>query len=1197
MIVPVEDMGALGTRIDDSATGPLDGEARASIWPHVHPRILELIRAHRTTLIFCNARRLAERLAARLNELAGEELVKSHHGSLAREQRLLVEDQLKTGQLRALVATSSLELGIDMGTVDLVIQVESPGAVSRGLQRIGRAGHQVGEPSTGRIFPKYRGDLLEVTVVVDRMLEGAIESTRIVRNPLDVLAQQIVAMAAVDEWNVDDLRQCVRNAANFAELGDDSFDAVLDLLAGRYPSDEFAELRPRIVWDRLHGTIRARDGAGRIAITNGGTIPDRGLFGVFLPEGARVGELDEEMVYESRPGDVFALGASTWRIDQITHDRVIVIPAPGEPARVPFWHGDQPGRPMELGRAIGAYTRDLRTRSSDDAVAHLRATTPLDEHAARNLVAYLDEQAEATGAIPDDRTIVVERFPDELGDWRICILTPFGSRVHAPWGMALRAMLTERLGTDVQVLWSDDGIVLRLPDAVDQFPVEDLAIDPDAIEDLVIGALPGSSLFGARFREAAARALLLPKRRPGERTPLWQQRQRAAGLLEVAANHPSFPIILEATRECLQDVFDVPALIGLLRDLRARRIRVVTVDTPKASPFAQSLVFEWIATFMYEGDAPLAERRAAALALDRDLLRELLGTEELRELLDADALSELELELQRLTDPARARVKGVDDVVDLLRDLGDLTDDEIAARSAVPVADLIDTARTEKRIVELVVAGEPRLVAADDASRYRDVLGCALPPGLPAAFTESVADPTGDLVARFARTHGPFVAAEVTSRLGLPVDRVAETLRGLEAADRVVRGEFRPDGTEREWCDTGVLQRLRRRSLAKLRHEVEPVDPEVLARFLPAWHGMDSPRHGVDALLDALTLLQGVPIPASTLELDVLPARVGAYRADLLDELLMSGEIVWVGAGAIGPRDGRVVLAFRDRAALLLPPSGEPPTGPVHDAIVEQLTQAGASFWPDLQRAAGIVPEAEVLTALWDLVWAGDVTNDGLGALRAQIGRGRRAKRTGGRPRPGSLRRIGPPAAAGRWSLVTALGADATPTARAHALATQLLDRHGVVTREATRAEGVVGGYAAVYPVLRAHGGERARPARLLRRRSRRRAVRAARRGRPAADLPHRRPRRRAAGALGHRSRPALRCSAAVARDRGPARPRRRRVRRAARRPADRVPRARRPQPAHLRLRPGLDRRARRARQGRSAPSDRADPDRRSPRT
>ncbi|MEP6625368.1 MAG: DEAD/DEAH box helicase, partial [Acidimicrobiia bacterium] len=1069
VIVPVEDMAAMGTQLEAPEGGPLDGEARASIWPHVHPRILELIRAHRTTLIFCNARRLAERLAARLNELAGEELVKAHHGSLARDQRLLVEDELKSGRLRALVATSSLELGIDMGTVDLVIQVESPGSVSRGLQRVGRAGHQVGEPSTGRIFPKYRGDLLEVAVVVERMKSGAIESTRIVRNPLDVLAQHVVAMCAVDEWAVNDLLALVRRTATFADLSDDAFTAVLDLLAGRYPSDEFAGLRPRLVWDRIAGTVRARDGAGRIAVTNGGTIPDRGLFGVFLPEGTRVGELDEEMVYESRPGETFVLGASTWRIDQITHDRVIVLPAPGEPGKLPFWHGDQPGRPIELGRAIGAFTRELRAKSDDEAVEYLREHSALDELAARNLVAYLAEQTEATGVVPDDRTIVVERFPDELGDWRVCILTPFGARVHAPWGMALRATLTERLGVDVQVLWSDDGIVLRLPDAVEHFPIEDLALDPDAVEDLVVDALPGSSLFGARFREAAARALLLPKRRPGERTPLWQQRQRAAGLLEVAAGHPNFPIILEATRECLQDVFDLPSLIGVLRELRARSLRMVTVDTQRASPFAQSLLYSWIATFMYEGDAPLAERRAAALSLDRNLLRELLGTEELRELLDPAALAELELELQRLTPEIRGRIRTVDDGHDLLRELGDLTETAIVDRAALPIAEFLPELRSARRVIDIVVAGESRVIAAEDAARYRDAFGAALPPGLPGAFTESAPAPLREILARFARTHGPFTTAEAASRFGIASDRAATELRDLEEHDRLVHGEFRPDGHEREWCDPNVLRRLRRRSLAKLRHEVEPVDGEVLARFLPAWHGMDAPRPGIDTLLDVIGQLQGAPIPASSLESDVLPMRVAGYRADQLDELMSSGDVVWVGAGAIGPRDGRIVLAFRDQAALLLPALGDVPTGPIHDAIMEHLGRVGASFWPEILGAAGNPPEAEVIAALWDLAWAGAITNDSFAALRAQLGRARgKSRTTRSRPRPSSLRRIGPPAAAGRWSRVHPEAPATEATLRAHALAQQLLERYGVVTREAVRSEGVLGGYAAVYPVLRA---------------------------------------------------------------------------------------------------------------------------------
>jgi ATP-dependent Lhr-like helicase len=1124
VVVPVEDMGALGEIIEEPVSGPAAaGPVRRSIWPSIHPRLLELIESHRSTIVFVNARRLAERLATRLNELAWEggtppdvELVKAHHGSLSREQRLRIEDDLKSGRLRGLVATSSLELGIDMGAVDLVVQVESPGAVSRGLQRIGRAGHQVGEPSRGRVFPKHRADLVEAAVVVDRMRKGLIESTRYLRNPLDVLAQHVVAMVAMEDWTVADLARVVRASAPFAELSDDVLVNVLDLLAGRYPSEEFGELRPRLVWERTTDVLRARAGSQRLAVTNGGTIPDRGLYGVFLPDGTRVGELDEEMVYESRPGETFLLGASTWRIEDITPDRVVVTPAPGEPGKMPFWHGDGPGRPVELGRAVGEFVRGLRALPTERATAALRDDYGLDELAASNLVQYLDDEAEATGGVvPDDRTVVVERFRDEIGDWRICVLTPFGAPVHAPWAMALRARLAERYDLDVEMLWSDDGIVLRLPDtaeSADEFPVDLLAIEPEQIDELVVAHLPGTALFTSRFREAAARALLLPRRRPDRRTPLWQQRQRAADLLAVAARYPDFPILLETTRECCNDVFDLPALRGLLADLRSRAVRVVTVDTPRASPFAQSLLFGWIAVYMYDYDAPLAERRAAALALDRDLLRELLGAEELRELIDPAVLAELELELQCLADGRRAR--DVDEVHDLVRRLGPLSLADLDVRSEGPMSGWVEELVASRRAIRVQVAGEERVAAAEDAARLRDALGVALPVGLPAAFTDPVADPLGDLVARYARTHGPFLTGEVARRYGVPVERVAPVLERLELDGRVVRGEFRPEGVEREWCDDGVLRQLRRRSLASLRREVEPVDGTALARFLPAWQGVGVPRRGLDGVVEAIGALQGAAIPASVLEGDVLAARVAGYRPADLDALCAAGEVVWVGAGPLGTTDGRVRLLFRDQAALLLDPPETPsalapapapapaptPTGNLvteprlpgsddeislvkglADALRRQLAQRGASFWPDLVRAAheaGLPYDDEsVLGALWDLVWAGEVTNDTLAPLRAMVGAGTGARRPGrSRPQPrsrrpnlGAVARVGPPAAAGRWSLVAPLLEPAPlPTEASYARALQLLERHGVLTREAVLAEGLPGGYAAVYPVLKA---------------------------------------------------------------------------------------------------------------------------------
>lgn len=1102
VVVPVEDMGALGEIVEEPMAGPLAaGPTRRSIWPSMHPRLLELIKSHRSTLVFVNSRRLAERLATRLNELEAErierdriealpaedraeelaavdgsllppvDLVRAHHGSLSRVKRLEIEDRLKGGDLRGLVCTSSLELGIDMGAVDLVIQVESPRSVASGLQRIGRAGHQVGEASVGKIFPKHRSDLVEATVVARQMQVGAIEATHYPRNPLDVLAQQIVAMCALDDWPVTKLREIVRRSANFSDLSNEVFDNVLDLLSGRYPSEAFSELRPRVVWDRVEDVVRGRAGAQRLAVTSGGTIPDRGLFGVFLPDGTRVGELDEEMVYESRPGETFLLGASTWRIEEITFERVVVTPAPGEPGRMPFWHGDGPGRPYELGAAVGEFLRTIR---GDDATARLQADYGLDELATHNVLGYLDDQVEASGVLPDDRTIVVERFPDEIGDWRICILSPFGAQVHAPWAMALRASLTEELGRDVEIIWSDDGIVLRLPEAVDSVPVEQLLPEPDAIDAMVIEQLPTTAMFSARFRECAARSLLLPRRRPDQRTPLWQQRQRSADLLSVAADYADFPILLETTRECVNDVFDLGGLRRLLTDVQQRKVRVVQVDTPRASPFAQSLLFGWIAVYMYEGDAPLAERRAAALALDRDLLRDLLGAEELRELIDAEVLADLELELQRLTPQRRAR--DADELHDLLRTLGPLRSLDIAARLAdgadqdAWVAELVET----RRAIAITMAGEQRWAAAEDASRLRDVVGVALPQGLPAVFTTSVDDPLRDLCLRYARTHGPFLSRDVAQWLGIGADRANNALAAMHRDGLLAIGEFRPGGVEREWCDEEVLRRLRRRSLAALRHEVEPVDTEVLARFLPEWQGIGRSRRGVDGLAEALTVLEGAPLVASTLETDVLPARVMDYTPAALDELCTSGEVVWVGSGAIGAKDGRVRLVFRDHLALLPPVAEDQPDGAEHVAILEHLGAVGASFWPDLVAACGAasasIDEATVLAALWDLVWAGLVTNDSLAPVRAVVASkpgGQRGRKR--RPRPGQVRRVGPPSGAGRWSLVSSLHtATVEPTVAAHARALQLLERHGVVTREAVLAEGHEGGFAGVYPVLKA---------------------------------------------------------------------------------------------------------------------------------
>ncbi|MHA3836715.1 ATP-dependent helicase [Terrabacter sp. AAH1] len=1171
VVVPVPDMGELsGAAAEISPgvpdlSGPAAGNApQASIWPHVEERIVDLIAEHRSTIVFSNSRRLAERLTSRLNEIWEERLAeqeglpspnlaalstqppaqvmaqsgasrgapavlaRAHHGSVSKEHRAAIEEDLKAGRLPAVVATSSLELGIDMGAVDLVIQVESPPSVASGLQRVGRAGHQVGAVSQGVLFPKFRGDLVQTAVVVERMRAGAIESLRIPANPVDVLAQQVVAMCALDDWTVADVEALVRRSASFASLPRSVLEATLDMLAGRYPSDEFAELRPRIVWDRVTDTLSGRRGSQRLAVTSGGTIPDRGLYAVFLASGEgpgrRVGELDEEMVYESRVGDVFTLGTSTWRIEDITHDRVLVTPAPGQAGRLPFWKGDQQGRPAELGRALGGFVRELVGLTPERARERVTAAG-LDEWAADNLIGYLTEQKEATRHVPDDRTIVVERFRDEIGDWRVAVLSPFGGQVHAPWALCVAARMRERFGIDVQAMHGDDGIVFRLPDlefddgaAVGQQLVELVTLEPEEVSELVTQEIGGSALFAARFRECAARALLLPRRRPDRRQPLWQQRQRAAQLLEVASQYPSFPIVLEAVRECVQDVFDVPGLVELMTDIRSRSVKVVDVESSQPSPFAKSLVFGYVAQYLYEGDSPLAERRAAALALDPSLLSELLGQGEalaLRDLLDPEAVARTEAELQRLTPERGAR--DAEDVADLLRVLGPLSLRDVVARAAEgfePAA--VESALTEleaaRRVIAVRVGGEDRWAAIEDAARLRDALGTALPVGVPQAFLESVPDPLADLVARFARTHGPFAVQTVAAWWGVGPAVVHDALRRLVSAGRVVEGELLPTenggGHGPEFCDAEVLRLLRRRSLAALRHEVEPVAQADLARFLPQWQGVGGGLRGREGLLRAVEQLTGAEVPASALESLVLPARVAGYSPALLDEVMSSGEVVWRGHGSLPGDDGWVSLHLADAAHLTLTPPEVVDLTDAEQAVLDALEGGGAYFFRALSTRVGL-GDTELNDALWSLLWSGRITNDTIAPLRALLAGGRTAhKRTTSGPRStryagrrGSLGRFGslrgplagttsaqveaaedaaiskalaagravgsgPSTGVGRWTALPA--AETDPTVRAVTNAELLLDRYGVLTRGSVATEDVPGGFAAVYRVLAA---------------------------------------------------------------------------------------------------------------------------------
>ena len=1085
-----------GTSTGTSRGADASGATQApSIWPHVEEDIVERVLQHRSTIVFANSRRLAERLTARLNEIyalkteSDELLARAHHGSVSKEQRGEIEDALKTGVLRCVVATSSLELGIDMGAVDLVIQVEAPPSVASGLQRVGRAGHQVGEISRGVLVPKHRLDVLHATVTSERMTAGLIEELRVLTNPLDVLAQQTVAHVALEACGVEEWFEQVRRSAPFATLPRSAYEAVLDLLSGRYPSDRFSELRPRIVWDRVNGTLTGRPGAQRLAVTSGGTIPDRGLFGVFIAGegvGRRVGELDEEMVYESRVGDVFVLGATSWRIQDITHDRVIVTPAFGQPGKVPFWKGDGLGRPAELGRALGQATRELGTAPLDARHKRLVAAG-LDPRAIANLDALLLEQTAATGQLPSEQTLIVERFRDELGDWRVVLHSPYGTAVHAPWALAITARIRDRHGYDGAAIAADDGIVVRLPDTEAQPPGAELFLfEADELHDLVTAEVGGSAVFAARFRECAARALLLPRRDPGRRSPLWQQRQRASQLLEVAREFPDFPIVLETVREVLQDVYDLPSLIEVAAGIAQRSIRIIEIETPSPSPFARSLLFGYVAAFLYEGDSPLAERRAAALSIDPALLAELLGRAELREVLDPAVIAQLESELQRLAPDRLAR--DAEGVVDLLRILGPMSIAELQARTRDDVdvsAALTELARAN-RVFAASISGDARWAVVEDAARLRDALGTPIPHGVPSAFLEPGPDPIGDLVARFARTHTPFAASDVASRYGLGVAVATDALRRLASDRRILEGEFRPGASGTEWVDAEVLRRLRSRSLAALRKEIEPVSPGTLGRFLPAWQNVGSAGagtssasptarstrpglQGIDGVLQAIEQLQGAALPASAWETLVLPSRVRDYSPAWLDELCASGEVVWAGAGSLPGSDGWVSLHLAASAPVSLAVPDDVELNERQQRILDSLAGGGGFFFRQL--AVPGDDDATLINDLWQLVWAGHLTNDTFAPLRATLGGSAGARRPAprtrtyrGYARPASVSQSGPPMVAGRWSLLPAREADAT---RRTAFAVdRFLERHGIVTRGAVQAEGLRGGFALAYSVL-----------------------------------------------------------------------------------------------------------------------------------
>ena len=1113
--VPVEDMSDLPVPEDastigeaviegdveklllDDATEPPPPGAAKSIWPHIERAVYDEVMAHRSTIVFVNSRRTAERLTSQLNELWAKEhnpdalspqtrrppaqlmksvdtaghaeqvIARAHHGSVSKDERLQTETMLKEGALRAVISTSSLELGIDMGAVDLVIQVESAPSVASGLQRVGRAGHTVGAVSQGSFYPKHRSDLVQTAVTVPRMRAGAIEELHTPRSPLDVLAQQTVAAVAFEDLDVDEWFDTVRRAWPYRDLAREVFDSVIDLVTGVYPSTDFAELRPRAI---LEGTtLKARPGAQRVAVTNAGTIPDRGMFGVFLlgaddKAPRRVGELDEEMVYESRVGDVFTLGASSWRIENITRDQVQVTPAPGHTGRLPFWNGDGLGRPYELGKALGEFRRQARSGEGIDPA--------LDEFARTNLVAYLQEQEEATGVLPDEQTLVLERFTDELGDWRVVLHTPFGKGVNAAWALATGWRVAQETGMDAQAVAGDDGIVLRLPQGEKEPDGSLFQFDADEIADIVTEQVGNSALFAARFRECAARALLLPRRNPGKRAPLWQQRQRAEQLLDVARNYPSFPIILETVRECLQDVYDLPALQEVVRELSTRRIRIAEVTTDQPSPFASSLLFNYTGAFMYEGDTPLAEKRAAALSLDPSLLAKLLGTVELRELLDADVIAETDAKLRRL-----GRAKTSEQFADTLRMVGPVAVDALADYTDVPLTTLEES--LHGRVMRVRIGGREHIAQTLDAPLLRDGLGIPVPPGV-AAQVATIPDALQQLVGRWVRTRGPFTLRDLADAFGLAVGAAHEPLTRLVDQDKVIPGRYRQGVDEEEYVAAEVLRIIRSRSLAVARAQTQPVTQSAYGRFLPAWHnvapaGVRPALRGADGVFTVLEQLAGVRLPASAWESHILPSRVGDYSPVMLDELTAGGEILIVGAGKAGARDPWIMLLPADYAEQLMPQVDEPQLSLTQTQVMERIRGGGGYLFADL---LGPVTERtttaeELREAMWDLVEAGSVSPDSFAPIRARLagGKGKSAHRTRRRPQRSRIRSgrtsfasTTPPDMVGRWAATPRADTDATR--RSVALGESLLDRYGVVTRGSVVAEDILGGFALAYKTL-----------------------------------------------------------------------------------------------------------------------------------
>ena len=1103
------------------------GNVGGSIWPAVAPLVLKHIQSSRTTLIFVNNRAQAEKIAARVNKLADEEVALPYHGSLARERRFALEERLKAGSLRALVTTSSLELGIDIGSVDLVIQLQSPKRVASALQRIGRAGHTLGVASRGILVPTFRDDAVEIAAIVAAMRAGDVEPTQVVQNSLDVLAQIIVAAVSVDDWSSTDLYNLVRRAYPYHLLTRAAFDEVLEMLSGKYPSDVAAELEPRITWDRVNDRLTGSRAARMTAVISGGTIPDRGLYTVNLPDRTRLGELDEEFVHESRMGDVFQLGSSTWRIAAIEHDRVVVTPAPGTPARMPFWHGEYMARSLMLSHRVGALRRELSEAPNEE---RLESEYGCDAATASSLVKYIASQRAATGIVPDDRNIVVEQFRDETGAVRIVIHAAYGGRITAPWGMALAQRVREAINdTDLQVQTTDDGIMLRLPDLGMTTPLQSLlGLSGAEAEQLVLEEVGSTSLFGARFRMNAARALLLPRGNPRRRMPLWLQRLKSLDLLQVVRQFPSFPILVETYREVLQDAFDMEGLRQVLAEIAAGNIRIHTVHTDVPSPFAASLQFGFVMDWLYGDDTPRAEQRAALLSIDRSLLDEVMGGEGSDDI-TREAIEQTLAERRGTAIGRRARTE--DELAHFLDRAGDLTTEELQARIASeeegrrgdPFSKLLESGRTIAIQLGSEVSRNWRLILTETFPRYVAAFGteqlatvkagrhlteqraeAVIPEVLRnAVINASVA--RREILARFLTQSGPVTVGEVHNRYGWEPQWIESRLAEWERTGKLIRGKFRKEIRDLEWCSRRVVEIGRRRALAALRKQIEAVELPQFEAFMQRWQHLDE-RDRLDPLSGAETAIRqlyGIARPPAAWDRDYLRARIKGYDPTSLSRFAASGEPVWAGEGAYDPETGAIPLARvrffeRGTGTLWLRQSEESVLSENAETVRAAIAEEGASFIGDIQSITGLTMLA-VREAIRELVAWGLVTNDTVEAMREVARWKPMLPRTGNDPtswlpadyqpspnrrytrtRP-NLRRLprwrrpdkpGAPVSGwtGRWSLVrrrSTMGPDLPEEEQAERVARQWLARYGIVSRDWWRRERPPVSWRSIYRELK----------------------------------------------------------------------------------------------------------------------------------